>query len=122
MTEPTLPRLTLAKREHLRSPLDFRRVYERRCSASDRWLLVFGAPNGLDYLRVGLSVSRKIGKAVLRNRFRRLYRETFRLMRPEMPVGLDLIMIPRSSKEPSLEDLKQSLPALVRILARRLAE
>jgi ribonuclease P protein component len=118
----TEPRLTHRKREHLRSPLDFRRVYDRRCSARDRWLLVFAAPNKLDYLRLGLSVSRKVGNAVRRNRLRRLYRETFRLMRPEMPTGLDLILIPRSSQEPTLEELKKSLPELVRILARRLEE
>jgi ribonuclease P protein component len=113
-------RLTLSKREHLRSPLDFRRVYERRCSVRDDWLLVFAAPNQLGHLRLGLSVSRKVGNAVLRNRLRRLFRETFRLTRGEMPTGLDLILIPRSSREPTLADLKQSLPELVRKLARRL--
>jgi ribonuclease P protein component len=119
MTEPARPRFTFLKREHLCSSLAFRRVYERRCSASDGWLLVFAAPNDLDYLRLGLSVSRKIGNAVLRNRLRRLYREAFRLTRHEMPTGLDLILIPRSSREPRLEDLQKSLPALVWLLARR---
>ena len=114
--------MTLSKREHLRSPKDFRRVYERRCSASDRWLLVFAAANDLDHLRLGLSVSRKIGKAVLRNRFRRLYREAFRLGRVDMPVGLDLILIPRSSQEPRLEDVRKSLTELVSILARRVGK
>ena len=120
MTEPARPRLTLPKRQHLRSPLEFRRVYDRRCSARDRWLLVFAAPNDLAYLRLGMSVSRKVGKAVLRNRLRRLYRETFRLTRQEMPAGLDLILIPRSSQEPTLEELKKSLPELVRTLELRL--
>ena len=86
----------------------------------DDWLLVFAAPNEFDYLRLGMSVSRKVGNAVLRNRLRRLYRETFRLSRQEMPGGLDLILIPRSSKEPTLADLRKALPELVRKLARRL--
>ncbi len=117
----TKPRpFALAKKEHLRSPFEFRRVYDRRCSAGDRWLLVFACPNDFEYLRLGLSVSRKIGNAVVRNRFRRLYREAFRLTRQDMPTGLDLVLIPRGSDEPTLEDLKKSLPALVRILARRL--
>lgn len=110
----------LSKKEHLRSPIEFRRVYDRRCSAGDRWLLVFACPNGLDHLRLGLSVSRKIGNAVVRNRFRRLYREAFRLSRHEMPAGLDLVLIPRSSEEPGLAELKKSLPELASILARRL--
>jgi ribonuclease P protein component len=108
------------KAEHLRRPADFRRVYERRRSASDAWLLVYARENGLPQLRLGLSVSRKVGQATQRNRLRRLYREAFRLTRSDMPVGLDLVVIPRSASEPALEDLKCSLPRLVKQLARRL--
>src|SRR5919197_2670907 len=98
--------------EHLRRPCDFRRVYERRRSASDAWLIVYACPNGLPYLRLGLSVSRKVGQATYRNRLRRLYREAFRLTRAEMPAGLDLIVLPRSKEEPTLEQVKASLRAL----------
>jgi ribonuclease P protein component len=108
------------KAEHLRRPSEFRRVYERRRSAGDRWLLVYGCENGLPHSRLGLSVSRKVGKATYRNRLRRLYREAFRLTRNEIPVGLDLILIPRTSEEPTLEDVKRSLPRLVRQVARKL--
>jgi ribonuclease P protein component len=108
------------KAEHLRRPADFRRVYERRRSASDSWLLVYACENGLPHLRLGLSVSRKVGQATHRNRLRRLYREAFRLTRGEMPVGLDLVLIPRTSNEPTLADLKRSLPRLVDQIARKL--
>ena len=107
--------------EHLRRPADFRRVYERRRSASDDCLIVYACENGLPYLRLGLSVSRKVGGAVQRNRIRRLYREAFRLTRHEMPVGLDLVVIPRSTEQPELETLKRSLPRLVKQLSRKLS-
>jgi ribonuclease P protein component len=110
------------KTDHLRSPLAFQRVFERRRSVSDSWLIVYGCANGLDRLRLGLSVSRKFGGAVQRNRLRRLYREAFRLTRGEMPAGLDLVLIPRSAKAPALADLKKSLPKLVHNLAERLAK
>jgi ribonuclease P protein component len=107
--------------EHLRRPGDFRRVYERRRSASDAWLIVYACENRLPYTRLGLSVSRKVGPAVRRNRLRRLYREAFRLSRAVLPTGLDLVLIPRSPAEPPLAELMQSLPRLAGQLARKLA-
>ena len=108
--------------EHLRRPADFRRVYDRRRSVSDGWLIVYACENGLPHLRLGLSVSRKFGGAVLRNRLRRLYREAFRLTRHEMPTGLDLVLIPRKPDMPTLDQLKKSLPRLVRHAARKSAK
>src|SRR5438128_11310266 len=107
--------------EHLRRPSDFRRVYERRRSVSDGWLIVYACENGLPHLRLGLSVSRKVGQATHRNRLRRLYREAFRLTRHGMPVGLDLVLVPRGRAEPRLDELRRSLPRLVAQVARRLA-
>jgi ribonuclease P protein component len=120
MSQPEGKPFAFRRAEHLRRPSDFRRVYERRRSASDAWLLIYGCENGLPYSRLGLSVSRKVGRAVHRNRLRRLFREAFRLTRQSMPTGLDLILIPRSAAEPTLEDLKESLPRLVGKIARDL--
>lgn len=107
--------------EHLRRPSDFRRVYDRRRSVSNERLLVYACENGLPYLRLGLSVSRKFGQATCRNRLRRLYREAFRLTRHEMPTGLDLVLIPRGNEAPTLAELMEWLPELVRQVARKLA-
>ncbi len=113
--------LKFRKQDRLRSPGDFKRVYERRCSVSNQWLIVYGAANALEHLRLGVSVSRKIGNAVARNRFKRLYREAFRLTRADLPTGLDLIVLPRSPREPTLDAVRASLRELVPTLARRLA-
>ena len=118
---PTRP-FAFRPAEHLRRPADFRRAYDRRRSVSDSWLIVYACENGLPYLRLGLSVSRKVGGATHRNRLRRLYREAFRLTRHEMPTGLDLVLIPRRPDVPPLEVLKRSLPRLVRQAARKISQ
>ena len=113
---------TFRKYEHLRRPQDFRRVYDFRRSVSDGHIIVYAAPNNLPHLRIGFSVSRKVGPATYRNRLRRLYREAFRLTRHVMPTGLDLVLIPRPGDEPALDDLKRGLPHLVRQVARRISK
>lgn len=97
-------------------------MYDGKCSVSNAWLIVYALPNDFGWTRIGLSVSKKNGNAVARNRFRRLYREAFRLTRAELPEGLDLIVLPRSSREPTLDDVCQSLRDLVPAVARRLAQ
>jgi ribonuclease P protein component len=108
------------KAEHLRRPSDFRRVYDHRCCAGAQGLTVYGCPNGLTYTRIGFSVGRKIGPAVVRNRLRRLFREAFRLSRPRLPMGLDLVLIPRTTNLPSLRDLQDALASLCAEVARKL--
>jgi ribonuclease P protein component len=104
----------------LRKGADFARVYARRCSASDSLLLVFVLENGLPHPRLGLSVSKKVGNAVKRNRWKRLVREAFRLSRLELPTGIDMVVIPRAGAEPELKPLRESLVRLAKRAAERL--
>lgn len=105
----------------LRSARDYQKVYQRRAVVSDALLVVFVCENTFDHPRLGLSVSRKVGGAVVRNRWKRLLREAFRLGRNELPAGIDLVVAPRPETTPELSAVMESLINLGRRAAKRLA-
>jgi ribonuclease P protein component len=88
------PRYTVGR---LTRDEEFRRVYRdgTRCTG---WLVVLHTcPNGLGTIRLGLSVGRRFGGAVARNRLRRSLREAVRRHRPQIRAGVDIVVVPRAA-------------------------
>ena len=112
--------VSFPKTAQLRSSTNFERVYSLKCKAADGVLLLFLARNDSATTRIGLSVSKKHGGAVVRNRLKRLLREAFRLERASLPGGLDLIAIPLAANKASLAAYRASIAGLVRRLVKRL--
>lgn len=108
------------KETRLRSSQDFERIYAQRVRWGDDHLLIFADRNELGVTRIGLSVSKKHGNAVQRNRLKRLIREAFRLSQHDLPRGLDLILIPRQNSGATLQEYRWSLARGADKLARRL--
>lgn len=112
----------LLKRYRILRKADFDRVYQRRQSVADGVIVVYGCENGLDHPRLGLSVSRRVGPAVLRNRWKRVIREVFRRMRTELPPGIDLVVAPRQGAEPATLAVRPSLLGLAQCVERKLTK
>ena len=74
---------------------DFRRIYRKGRSAVSGGVVVYCLPNKQGKSRLGLTVSTKVGKAVVRNRVRRRFRELYRLHKGDMMPGYDIIMVAR---------------------------
>jgi ribonuclease P protein component len=118
--DPRTPRQDFPKSVRVRKAADFERVYASGAYAADGVLVVNGTWNELPTTRLGLAVSRKVGPAVVRNRWKRLIREAFRKLREEMPTGLDLVVRPKRGALAEFGAIAASLPRLAAQLARRL--
>ena len=73
----------------------FRRMYRKGKSSVEPYLVVYCQKNREGKTRLGVTVSTKLGKAVVRNRVRRQLREMYRLHLPEMKKGYDVILVGR---------------------------
>lgn len=105
----------------LASP-EFRRVFEHKASVADAVLVLYGAPNELTLSRIGMAVSRKVGNAVVRNRWKRQLREAFRMQQSQLPTGIDFVILPRKGATPNHEAIQRSFDNLSKKLARKLRE
>ena len=74
----------------------FRRIYRKGQSSVQPALVVYCQKNRQGKTRLGVTVSTKLGKAVVRNRVRRQLREMYRLHLPMMKKGYDVILVARS--------------------------
>ena len=83
--------------ESLKKNADFRNVYENGKSYADKYLVMYVLENNKDINRLGISASKKVGNSVIRHRFARLVRESYRLHENIFNSGLDIVVVARKS-------------------------
>jgi len=92
----------------LRHARDVQRVYEEGRSWAHKLLVLIVRPNELNVTRIGVTASRKLGNAVVRNRAKRLMREAARHVYTQFDSGWDVMLVARrqilETKEPQVEE------------------
>ena len=109
---PSPPRATLGRSQRILKTSEFRAVYAARARAGDGRLVVYARANGLAVTRLGVSVGKRCGDSVRRNRIKRLIREAFRQVRAEFPSGYDVVVVP-VGRDYSFTEIDRGIRALL---------
>ncbi len=98
---------------------DYQALYKAGGKIHSQRFVLFGRANKTGHPRLGITVSRKIGGAVVRNRIKRLFREVFRRSIGEIPNQLDIVVNARSGcVGASYDELRSELLDAARRLCR----
>lgn len=85
----------LQKQYRLRKNGDFRKVYRQGKSVATKYLVLYPKKTKNNELRIGFSLSKKIGKAHVRNYYKRCLREILRKYLNRLNIGYDLVFLAR---------------------------
>jgi len=90
-----VPDIVEVKLLKLRKNWEFKRVYRYGRTVVSKNIVLYYCPNGLANNRIGFSISKKVGKSVVRNKIKRIYREAFKVIERRLCKGYDFILIAR---------------------------
>ncbi len=107
----------MKERTTVKENYEFRRMYSKGKSGVSSYLVVYFRPNRRGNNRLGVTVSAKLGHAVVRNRIRRRIREIFRLNQPKLKQGYDMIVVARGrSVRASYQEMDRAFLSVCRKL------
>ena len=104
LAERDLQANSFPRTHRLRKSAEFKTVFQNGKKVITGTLIFHVHANELGYSRLGLAVSRKVGKAVKRNKVKRRIREAFRHKSGTFPEGYDIVVIPRKGVLDKLYD------------------
>jgi ribonuclease P protein component len=121
LATPTRGSFSRGKGRRLSRSTEFQRVYRQGRSKANRYLVLYSFSRGEateEGSRFGVSVSRKVGNAVMRNRVKRTILEALDTLETELEDGLDYVVLARTDivdllERDGLEGVRKALTELV---------
>ena len=102
--------------DSLKNSREFGAVYRNGNSKANKYLVMYMLPNDYKKIRIGISVSKKVGNSIVRHRLARLIRESYRLHRDELTVGYDIVVVARNSaKDKNYQQIESAFMHLVHL-------
>lgn len=108
------------KTQRVVSNARFTLILRRGTCVADGVLVLFAVQTDATGSRLGITIPKKVGNAVVRNHWKRLIRESYRTQQDEIPVGYDFIVRPKKGAEPTWAEIQRSVPSLAKKSVRRL--
>ena len=107
-------RYFLKKHERLRYRKDFELAFQGGSRRHTKNFTIILRPNGLQFSRLGVTVGKKVGNAVKRNRVKRYLREFFRLHKHQLPPSHDVVIVAREDAATlAYQDVHEELVAVL---------
>lgn len=107
----------MKKTTPIRKNYEFLRIYKKGKFFAGRYLVIYALKNYSGMNRLGITVNKKVGKSVKRNRAKRLIRESYRFYEDFIPDGLDIIFVARSvENEYGLAEIRREMKFLMKKL------
>lgn len=94
----------------LKKNYQFSRVYRRGVSVVGKYLVLYCLRNRNNVLKLGITISKKVGNSVVRNRVRRLIKENYRRLEDRLMKGFDIVFIARvNEKLPTYYEVRKEM-------------
>ena len=108
------------KSQRVVSSKEFTLILRKGSCAADGVLVLFAVESDRQTPRLGITIPKKTGNAVVRNHWKRLIRESYRTQQEQIPAGYDYVVRPKKGAEATWQTIRKSVPRLANKAVKRI--